>query len=154
SGRAKTEQTKDAGRPRNRSGTWPTEDAGMRGFAAGQALNGTCGRGHSVHQPRRLLDEGDQRVEKTRSDRAVDRAMVEREREDERGADRWLAADRDDPVRDPADGEDRRLWCVDDRAERVDAEHAEVRDRERAALDVVQAELPGAGARDEVGAAL
>src|SRR5262249_4950643 len=27
-------------------GTWPTEDAVMRRFAAGQALNGTCGRGH------------------------------------------------------------------------------------------------------------
>src|SRR3954452_20509051 len=42
-GRAKTEQAKDAGRPRTRS-TWPTEDAGMRRFAAGQADKATCGR--------------------------------------------------------------------------------------------------------------
>ena len=40
----------------------------------------------------------------------------------------------DDPVDDAADGEDRRLRRVDDRLERVDAVHAEVRDRERAAL--------------------
>src|SRR2546425_1235558 len=34
-GPTKSEQAKDAGRPRTRSGTRPTEDAGMRRFAAG-----------------------------------------------------------------------------------------------------------------------
>ena len=50
------------------------------------------------------------------------------------------------PVDDAPDGEDRRLRRVDDRLERVDAVHAEVRDRERAALDVLGAE-PAARAR-------
>jgi hypothetical protein len=44
-GRAKTEQAKDAGRPRTR-GTGPTEDAGMRRFAAGQAHNVDRGQDH------------------------------------------------------------------------------------------------------------
>ena len=56
-----------------------------------------------------------------------------------------LAADRQHTIGDATDGEDRRLRRVDDRAERVDAVHAEVADRERAALDVAGRERPLAG---------
>ena len=48
-----------------------------------------------------------------------------------------------------ADGEDRGLRRVEDGDELLDAEHAEVRDRERPALEVVRAELAVARARDE-----
>ena len=47
-----------------------------------------------------------------------------------------LAVDRDRPVDGRADGEDRRLRRVEHGGELLDAEHAEVRDRERAALEV------------------
>ena len=48
-----------------------------------------------------------------------------------------LAAGTDRALDDAADGEDARLRRVDDRLEARDAEHAEVRDAERAALDLV-----------------
>jgi hypothetical protein len=44
-GRAKTEQAKDAGRPHTEGGMGPTEDAGMRRFAAVQSAR-LFGRGH------------------------------------------------------------------------------------------------------------
>ena len=44
-----------------------------------------------------------------------------------------------------ADGEDRDLRGIDDRGERRDAEHAEVRDGERAVVQVVELDLPTPG---------
>ena len=60
--------------------------------------------------------------------------------------------DHDRPFLDRADGEDRRLRRVEDGDELLDAVHAEVRDRERAALEIGRLELPVAGAADDVGA--
>jgi hypothetical protein len=78
------------------------------------------------------------------------RAVVARER------DRHDVAHRDGAVADDRaldrrrHGEDRRLGRVDDRRERRDSEHPHVRDRERAALDLGLAELPGPRALGEV----
>ena len=58
----------------------------------------------------------------------------------------------DDSVLRRADGDDRGLRRVEDGGEALDGVHAEVRDRERAALEVVGAELVVAGAADDVGA--
>jgi hypothetical protein len=43
--RAKTEQATNAGRPHTDSGMWPTENTGMRRFAAREGDNCACGRG-------------------------------------------------------------------------------------------------------------
>ena len=53
---------------------------------------------------------------------------------------------------DGADGEDRDLRRVEHGDELLDAEHAEVRDREGAALHVLQRQLAVAGTADEIGA--
>ena len=53
---------------------------------------------------------------------------------------------------DGSDREDRDLRRVEHGDELLDAEHAEVRDRERAALHVLQRQLAVAGAADEIGA--
>ena len=55
------------------------------------------------------------------------------------GAHDELAVARDRPLLDRADGEDRRLRRVEHGDELLDAVHAEVRDRERAALEVAPA---------------
>ena len=62
------------------------------------------------------------------------------------------AAAGDGPLLDRADGEDRRLRRVENGDELLDAEHAEVGDRERAALEVGGLEPPVARAADEIGA--
>ena len=49
-----------------------------------------------------------------------------------------------------AEAEDGRLWEVDDWRESVDAERAETRDRERAALQVFRRESPSAGFLDQL----
>ena len=49
-----------------------------------------------------------------------------------------------------ADREDAALRRVDDRGELADAVHAEIGDRERAALELLELQLAGAGARGEV----
>ena len=49
-----------------------------------------------------------------------------------------------------ADRQDAALRRVDDRGELLDAEHAEVGDREGAALELLELQLAGAGARGEV----
>ena len=62
------------------------------------------------------------------------------------------AVDDDGRLLDGADGEDRDLRRVEHGDELLDAEHAEVRDRERAALQVGQRQLAVARAADEIGA--
>ena len=83
---------------------------------------------------------------------AVDRAVVAREghRHHRPGDERPVARDR--PLLDRADGEDRRLRRVEDGDELLHAVHAEVGDRERAALEVGGLQLAVARAGDEVGA--
>ena len=49
-----------------------------------------------------------------------------------------------------ADRQDAAMRRVDDRGELADAVHAEVRDRERAALELLELQLAGAGALGEV----
>ncbi len=66
------------------------------------------------------------------------------------GAISIVAVDDDGRVLHGADGEDRDLRRVEHGDELLDAEHAEVRDRERAALHVGQGQLAVAGAADEV----
>ena len=51
-----------------------------------------------------------------------------------------------------ADGDDGRLRWVQDGREALDGVHAEVRDRERPALEVLGAQLAVAGPADEIGA--
>ena len=83
---------------------------------------------------------------------AVDRAVVagQHQLHDRRDLDLPVADDR--LVLDRADGEDRDLRRVEDGGELLDAEHAEVRDRERPALEVRELQLVVAGPPDEVGA--
>ena len=69
--------------------------------------------------------------------RAVDGAMVARERHRHHRQHEQLAVARDDLVSRRADGEDRRLRRVEHGDELVDVVHAEVRDRERAALEIL-----------------
>ena len=83
---------------------------------------------------------------------AVDRAVVARERHRQRRRDVELAVDDERAILDRADREDRDLRRVEDGDELLDAVHPEVRDRERAALEVRELELAVARARDEVGA--
>ena len=59
---------------------------------------------------------------------------------------RRLAVADDDAFLGRAHGEDRGLRRIEDGDELLDAVHAEVRDRERAALEVLAAELAVAGA--------
>ena len=60
------------------------------------------------------------------------------------------AVDHHRPLDRGADREDRRLGRIDDRRERRHVHHAQVRDGERAALDLVLLEPAGAGTRPEV----
>ena len=76
--------------------------------------------------------------------------MVEGEAKRDCRTDLRAPGDRDDPVDDPADGEDRCLGWVDDRGEGIDAVHAQVRDRECAARNVLRTESPGTGRVDEL----
>ena len=63
-----------------------------------------------------------------------------------------LAVDGVRAVLDRADGEDRDLRRVEHGDELLDPVHAEVRDRERAVLEIGELELSVAGAGDEIGA--
>jgi hypothetical protein len=76
--------------------------------------------------------------------------MVERERERHHRADGRRSVGRNDAVGNAPDGKDRRLRCVHDGEERIDTVHPEIRDGERAALDVGRGEPPGARGFDEL----
>ena len=74
-------------------------------------------------------------------DRAVDEAVVVAERQVRHRPDRDRVVDDDGPLLDGADAENRDLRLVDDRHAEQRAEHAGVRDRERAAGHLVGLEL-------------
>ena len=76
--------------------------------------------------------------------------MVEGHRQGQHRSHGERALHGDRPLDDPTDREDRRLRCVHDRLERIDAVHAEVGDRERATLDVLRAQRAGAGRPDDL----
>src|SRR5262245_53419408 len=97
----------------------------------------------SREESERLLDQVGQGAEELRGAGAVQRAVIAREGEHHRGLDGRLPVDRDDAVGDAAYCEDRGLRRIDDGVEGVDAVHAEVADREPAALDIGQTELAG-----------
>ena len=101
---------------------------------------------------RRLLDERDERTQELGAVRAVDRAVVAGERDVHHRRDVDLAVDDDGRRLHGADGQDRHLRRVEHGDELVDAEHAEVRDRERAAAHVLPRQLAVAGTADELGA--
>src|SRR5262245_9407488 len=100
----------------------------------------------SQGQGQRSLEQLAQAGEELRGVRAVDDAVVAGERDGDHVAE-------PDPVgallerRAPgaADGEDRRLRRIDDRGERPNAEHPEVRHRERRVVELVRTERPPAG---------
>ena len=83
-----------------------------------------------------LLDELGQGGEELGAAGAVERAVVARQGQHHHRLHGRLAVDRDDAVGDAAHGQDRGLRRIHDRGEAVDAVHAEVADREPAALDV------------------
>ena len=80
------------------------------------------------------------------------RAMVARERYVHHRGDADLAVDDDGRVLDGADREDRHLRRVEDGDEVLHAVHAQVRDRERAAVHVLARQLAATRPADEVGA--
>ena len=82
--------------------------------------------------------------------RAVDRAMVARERHRHGRNDGQIAVDDGRALLDRADREDRDLRRIEDCDELLDAVHPEVRDGERPALEIGQLELPVACARHDV----
>ena len=100
-----------------------------------------------------LLDQVGEVAEEACGARAVEGAVVTRQRQHHGRPDGGLTIERDDPVGDAADGEDRRLRRVDDGVEGIDAEHAEVADGEGAALDIGGPELTALRAGDRVLAA-
>ena len=61
-----------------------------------------------------------------------------------------MTVDCDHSFRDSADGEDRRLGPVENGAECVDAVHAEIRDRESAAADILRTQCAGTRRLDEL----
>src|SRR5262245_62113810 len=109
-------------------------------------------RDHALNQRRhRLLHKSPERREKLGAERAVDHAMVARERHRHHAgeADRAVGLLDRLPAR-RADREDRRVRRIDDRRKLAHAVHAEVRDRRRAALVFVRLELARAGALGEL----
>src|SRR4029079_9189219 len=104
----------------------------------------------SCEQERRRLEVALDRLQQPRAVGARAGAMVagERHGHDLAGHDGAVADDRAlDRARHRQDG---RLGRVDDRREGGDVEHAHVRDRERAALDLGLAQLPVAGPLDQI----
>ena len=75
----------------------------------------------------------------SRADGAVDDAVIDRERAAHHRGDRELAVLHDGALLAGADRQDAALRRVDDGGELLDAEHAEIGDREAAALDTPRA---------------
>src|ERR1700741_3609867 len=84
-------------------------------------------------------------------DRAVDQTMVVSERQIGHRPDPDRIVDDDGALLDRADTEDRDLRLVDDRHPELRAEHARIRDRERAAGHVVRLELLAARPGRKIG---
>src|SRR6266536_1871905 len=97
-----------------------------------------------------LLQEGLDRPEEVRSRRAVQRAVVAGQRQGHQRTGLEARLRGHGFGLDCPDREDRRLRRVEDGNEPLDAEHAEVRDREGAAVEIFLAELARARACDDV----
>src|SRR5262249_257958 len=139
--------------PRSR----PRAPRSRAGGGRSDGLRRGCGRGTRPSAPSALQGEPRifeaflERVGEGRNGSAGDRAGVGRGREGEDGAHRETTVDRDDALFGRADGNDRCLKWVEDRGETLHREHAEVGDREDAALKILGAELILPRAADEVG---
>src|ERR1700730_4367443 len=85
----------------------------------------------------RIFDQALEGLEEGRTNRAVDHAMVDRQRagHDRRDGQRAVLDDR--TLFAGADRQDGAVRRIDDGGEFLDAEHAEVRDREGAALELL-----------------
>src|SRR5690348_14952124 len=86
----------------------------------------------------RLFDVGPQCLQELRAHSAVDDTVVDRERAAHHIADHHLALARHHPLLAYADGKDHRLWWIDDGGKFLDAEHAEIGDREPSALEFIE----------------
>src|SRR4051812_29446418 len=102
----------------------PTKARQVRSFTAGVLQQ----------EQRRALDELAQFREVLRADGAIDHAMIgaQADRHALPNDDLLLVIDHG-LLHDRADADDQSLWRVDDRAERLDAVTAEIRDGDRAA---------------------
>src|SRR5581483_1421068 len=94
------------------------------------------------HQ-RGLFDEALEGLHEPCPDGAVDDAMVAGDRAGHHRPDRELSIDDDRALLAGPDREDAALRRVDDGGELLDPEHAEIGDRERAALVILRTELAG-----------
>src|SRR5258708_10728176 len=104
-----------------------------------------------VHEHlRRPFDETAQLGQESRADGSVDDAVVAREREGQPLAGDDRALPDDGLLTDFAHGEDGSLGWIDDGGERIDAEHAEVRDAERSVAHLFGPKLLALRARREV----
>src|SRR4051794_11929423 len=124
--------------------SWST----MRCAASASVVSGVTDRTlvfmRSASSTALTLDQQEQRVlqipghglQQARAVGTRGRAVIDREVDRHQRAHDDLAADAGRALDDAADGEDARLGRVDDRLEARDAEHAEVGDAERAALDL------------------
>src|SRR5262245_18578197 len=124
-----------------------TASAAAAALVAG--LKETCGamRERSLHQHgHRVFDMGLEGREQLGAERAVDHAVVDRERDAHHGRDLERVVLDDRALLAAADGEDRGLRRVDDGVEAVDAVHAKIGDRGRAALIFVWREPTRAAA--------
>src|SRR5204862_6853135 len=90
----------------------------------------------SSEQISRQANRFGQIVEKSWGLRAVDDAMITRERERHHRTNGGLAVHRNNAIADAADGENRDLGRRDDRVESIDVVHAEIRDRKSASGDI------------------
>ncbi len=85
---------------------------------------------------------------------AVDDAMIEGQAEGHRLSGDELAVSHNSFFNDAADAEDRGLRQVEDRRERVDAEHSQIRDGERSIRELILAQPVRASGGDQLSSAI
>src|SRR6185437_8349968 len=104
----------------------------------------------SEQHQRGLFDQALEGLYEPRPDRAVDDAVVAGDRAGHHRRDRKLAVVDHGARLAGADREDAALRRVDDGGELAHAEHPQIGDRERAALELLELQLTGAGATGKV----
>src|SRR4051794_14135518 len=92
-----------------------------------------------------VLDVAPNRLQKLRAGGAIDHAMIAAHRDSHTLTNLELSIDHDGHFLDAADGEDSCLWRIDDRSKLIDAEHAEVGDRESGTSVLLGSEFALAG---------
>src|SRR5258707_2754172 len=107
-------------------------------------------RFHLQQHRERVFDELPEGGEELRADRAVDNAVIARQSAGHHRRDRELPVLDDRARLAGADREDAALRRVDDRFELEDAIHAEIGDRESAALELLELQFAGSGALGEI----